>query len=370
MKPVKIFHLLNSFEIGGLEKLVFYFLKQTDFKDIAPVIGVLNGKGELKNEFESLGVPIYDFNLQPGIDLRVPLKIAKVLKKHRIDIVHTHNLGPHFYGSLAALLGRVRLKVHTEHGVTGVERHGSYSKNRYLDRKRDYIVAVSSDVESFLKKNWRPRCNLVTIKNGICLPDSDYEPAKLRQAREMIGAGQDEKIIGHVGRLSDVKDQATLLKAFKILSSSIEDCRLAIIGDGPLLDELKNLAVELDIQSRVTFLGARNDVDLFLSVFDLFVLSSVSEGISVALLEAMARGVSPVVTSVGGNVEVVEDTVNGLLTMPGDAEMLARKAELLLSNNCMREKFGVNAKKTVFERFSLNQMVHNYNKIYHSVFDF
>lgn len=364
MKPIKVLHILNSFEIGGLEKLIYYFLEKTDFNEISPVIGVLNGKGRLRSDFESLGLPIYDFNLQPGLDLRVSLKILKIINRLKIDIVHTHNLGPHFYGSLASILGCVALKVHTEHGVTGIERHGSYRKNRYLDRSKDYIVAVSKDVESFLENYWNPRCNLVTINNGISMSSSKYSDAEKSQARQLIGARPGDKIIGHVGRLSAVKDQKTLLKAFKLLCNRMDNCHLVIIGDGPLSLDLRQLSEELNIKSQVTFLGARNDVDLFLKLFDLFVLSSISEGISVALLEAMASKVTPLVTAVGGNVEVIEDNVNGLLTSPGNADEMASKMEYLLMNDERNKAMSMNAEKTILDKFSMDRMVAQYCQIY------
>ena len=359
---INVLHLINSFEIGGLEKLLYYFVKNLDFFKFNPIIGALNKRGPLKKEFESLGIPVFDFGLRPGVDLRVVPRISRVMKAQCVDILHTHNLGPHFYGSLAAIISGVSFKVHTQHGISDNLSGSNILKHRYLDRKTDFVVAVSPHVETHLRVKWKPRCNVLTILNGIEVEDTDDMTKTSDEYRQMIGAEARDQIVGHVARMSQVKDQFMLLRAFSILYKKHKNCRLVILGDGPMNQSLVKQARSLGIAHRVHFMGERNDVRGFLSVFDVFVLSSVSEGISIALLEAMAQGAVPIVTEVGGNCIVVKDGVNGLLSPPGNENRFAENIRIILESCELRKRLAINAKKTIEEKFSIQKMVENYQQ--------
>lgn len=359
---INVFHLINSFEVGGLEKLLYYFLKNCDFQKFNMMVGGLIDKGPLRHDLESLGLTVFAFGLQPGLDLTVIPRLRNVMQRENVDILHTHNLGPHFYGSIAALTSGVPLKVHTEHGVSGETRAKGLLKHRYLDRRFDYVVAVSPQVETFLRNKWKPRCNIATILNGV---EFGRDMALDKEAfRKLIGARPGDRVIGHVGRISRIKDQSTLLRAFRIIYEKIHDCHLVIVGSGPLYDNLVEEAKSLTISDKVHFMGERHDVPGFLTIFDVFALSSASEGISIALLEAMAYGVVPVVTDVGGNRVVVKNGYNGYVTPVGDEKKLAEKIIFLLDNGGVREELRKNAMVTVQSEFSIRKMVSNYEAIY------
>jgi glycosyltransferase involved in cell wall biosynthesis len=363
-RKIKVFHLINSFEVGGLEKLLYYFLKNMDFNRFFPIVGVLNQKGSLKRDFESLRIPIYGFGLKPGIDFSVIPRILRIMREQKVDVLHTHNLGPHFYGSLAALIAGISLKVHTEHGISASLKGKNILKHRYLDRKRDYVVAVSPLVQDYLKLKWKPRCVLLTILNGIEVNYNNEYLQRKNEYRRIIGAQPEDKIIGQVARISEVKDQSMLLRAFNILYHKHRNYRLLIVGDGPLIQRLVNEAKSLKIENRVHFLGERNDVKDFLSIFDVFALSSTSEGISIALLEAMAQGIVPVVTAVGGNCVVVNHGVNGLLSSPGDEEKFAENISTVLEDDDKKRRLAKNAINIVKSKFNIKKMVESYQSIY------
>lgn len=180
----------------------------------------------------------------------------------------------------------------------------------------------------------------------------------------MLGAGKGDQIIGHVGRLSEIKNQSMLLQAFRLLYDKFGSCHLVIVGDGPLRDQLLKETKSLKIGNRVHFMGERNDVKAFLSIFGVFALTSNSEGISIALLEAMAQGVVPVATGVGGNGVVIKNDFNGLLSPVGDEEQFARNLELILEDNKLKSRLRKNAIDTVISKFSIHNMVRDYQTIY------
>ena len=257
--------------------------------------------------------------------------------------------------SIAALASGVRLKVHTEHGTSGSMRREGLLKHRYLDRKSDYVIAVSPQVEIFLRGRWKPRCKVVTVLNGIELGSA--APGGRETCLKLIGAKPGDQVVGHVGRIAKVKDQSTLLRAFQIVHRRRKNCHLVIVGSGPLCDKLINEAKSLEISERVHFLGERDNVRDFLAIFDVFALSSISEGISIALLEAMAQGVVPVVTGVGGNSVVVRNGQNGFIVPVGNKEVLADRIIHVLENTFDLERVRRNAIDTVRSRFSIKRMV-------------
>jgi glycosyltransferase involved in cell wall biosynthesis len=360
-KP-KILMLLNSFEIGGAEKLLVYFIKslQHNFKNIQ--IAVLENKGQLKNEFERLNIPIYNLHYKgKGNDFSLILKLIAILKKENIDILHTHNIGPHFYGSLASLIANTSFKVHTQHGIPVNFNLKSKMKHRFLDKKSDVLIAVSDDVNQYLQNKWRPKSRLLTIHNGIA-------KIKITKAKndilEELNIPNNSKIIGHVGRLSKVKNQELLLIIFAKLKREYNDIYLVIVGDGPLMNSLKKQAESLRIKDKVRMLGPRNDIPDILQIFDIFIMPSLSEGISIALLEAMSLSIPPVVSNVGGNLEVINNNINGFLANLDKTDEFISIIKKILNSNPLSEEIGYQASKTIEHNFSIKTMTEKYIEIY------
>jgi glycosyltransferase involved in cell wall biosynthesis len=358
---IKIAHLVLNLDLGGLEKLVVSFLGSLNRDEFDLTLGCLEGPGELAPEVEKMGIEITTFGRREGLDLKLVRPISGWLRRHKADILHTHNAAAHFYGSLAAKAARTKAVVHTKHGRDWPDKPRKVLLNRISSFLTTRIVTVSRNAFDVARDIERvPVRKISIIHNGI---DTDlYRPASRpgRFADESAG----KRLIGTVARLSPEKDQRTMIEAFDILARRIDDVRLVLAGDGPSRRELEALAASLPSRDRIDFLGAVGDVPALLRSLDVFLLTSTTEGIPLALLEAGASEVPAVVTDVGGNGEVVVDGETGFLVEPGDPAAVAEKTAMLLEDETLRADLGRKARARILEHFSLRGMTAEYETLY------
>lgn len=355
---LKILHLVISFETGGLERFVIDLIAANNNKFDQSVV-CLEHPGELavqcKVEVASLNMPI-------GLHLSVAWDLARIVREKKIDIIHTHNEKAQLYGGLAGLLSKVPV-VHTKHGKNNLDWR-SVTRNNIAARLCRKIVAVSRDAALECVRDEKiPADKVLTILNGV---DTErYFPGTNKQElKKNLGFGKETLVIGIVARLAQVKDHATLLKACKILFESNHSLKLLVVGDGQLRGNLEQLAQSLGIIKQVDFTGMREDIPNLMRAMDVFVLSSVSEGISLTLLEAMACCLPVVATEVGGNPEVVVDGVTGFLVPSQQPEVLASKLSTLIIDPELRKKMGAAGQQRVLDCFSLSTTAEKYRDMY------
>ncbi len=371
--PIRILHLLNTLEMGGAEQVVLNLAQHIDREMFQMQVCGLGGEGPLAEEFRRLGVRVHAMHRRPGIDLRLALHLARLLRRERIGVVHTHNAAPWLYGGVAAKLacllprsGRqagARL-IHTEHSNLFPHQRRLMAAERWLARVTDVIIADSEKVKRHLvERQGIPEADVRTVVNGVDVGRfvDGAAPAEARQALGLNGA---RPVIGTVGRLVPVKDHRTLLEAFRRVVDAHPASSLVMVGDGPLRGELVHLAGTLGIGERVRFLGERQDIPALLRAFDLFVLSSISEGMPLTVLEAMAAGLPVVATRVGGVSEAVVDQHTGWLVSPRNPHEMAEAMLALLADPPRRVALGAEAQQRVRERFDLHRMVDAYESAY------
>jgi sugar transferase (PEP-CTERM/EpsH1 system associated) len=265
--------------------------------------------------------------------------------------------------------------VHSEHGWDVDNLDGKKWKPALLRRIHsplvDRYVTVSKDLEHYLiaRVGVRPS-RICQVYNGV---DTErFKPGSGTRDELMPAGFADEgtMVIGTVGRLQPIKDQATLIRAFAALVKEYPDIgvktRLAVVGDGPLSADLHALAEQLGVSQQIWFAGDVRNVPDVLRSFDLFVLPSLSEGISNTILEAMATGLPVLASAVGGNVELIDDGRTGRFFQAGDADYLMHLLAAYESNVTMRRTHGKTARRVALERFSLATMVRNYQTLYES----
>lgn len=297
-------------------------------------------------------------------DLATLCDLARLMRERRVAILHTHEFYMNTVGLIASKLTGIPL-VATIHGKNYyAERLMRRLAYRFLGKFADQIVAVSEDVKSFLANHVGiPMNRIRVVPNGIPVGEEPHHEGLLT-LRKSLGLDQHTYVVGTVGSLYPVKGHKYLIDAAVAVVHRFPDVVFLVVGRGGLRQELEAQAQHLGVASHIRFLGHREDVTDLLGLFDVFVLPSLSEGMPLALLEAMAAGVPAVATRVGGVGEVVEDGKTGLLVPPEDGFALAESIVKLLEDRTLARRMGNCAQEAVDRHFSLEKMVRAYREIY------
>lgn len=351
--PITIAHVVTCLQIGGLERVVVNLAQGFAGHPYRLLVVCLEQGGPFVAEVEKLGGRVLVFGKQPGMSWSTIRRLAQLFRQEHVQIVHTHNPAPHFHGVLAAVLAGVRVRVHTKHGRNSPDIKRRVLLYRVLSWFTNAVVTVSD------------------AARDIALHVEKVNPAKVHRiwngidpARYVPASPSHTPVIGTVARLCSDKDQATMLQAFALVLKQVPAARLAIVGDGPLRDDLHAEARRLGITGQVDFRGARDDIPALLPGFTLFTLSSITEGIPMAVLEAMACGVPIVATDVGGCRQIVQPPECGLIVPPRDPAALANAYLELLRDPSRREKMGEAGRQRVIRHFSLETMTREYANLY------
>jgi glycosyltransferase involved in cell wall biosynthesis len=312
------------------------------------------------------GLATVDFRM-PGLNgwvwLRFFFRLCWVIYRRRVDLIHVNSYVPGNYARLAAALMQVPIIIDHWHGFTRFNGKRRLIC-RVLGRFTDLSIAVSQGVKDYLVQEiGLDPAKIRVVPNGVDIAAMDAARPGDAVRRE-LGLPEGLAVIGLVGRLDHWgKGHKELFTAMAGLKERYPIHAL-IIGDGRRMDEVRGLAASLGLGGEVHFLGPRQDVPDLLNAMDIFVLPSYSEGVSLALLEAMAAGKPVIATAVGGTPEVVTDGVTGLLIPPRDAGALAGALERLLADPAFAQHLGANARAHVRDHFSLDRLGREINAIY------
>ncbi len=360
-------HVLHRLDRAGTEVLA---------ADLARKLGdryrfvflCLDGIGSLGEELAAEGFPVVDLGRRSGLDRTAARRIRGEVKKHGIGLLHAHQYTPFFYAALSRGLGSAPPILFTEHGrhYPDERKFKRVLANRWLLKPGDRVTAVGRFVAEALTKNEGIQAGRVrVIRNGID-PD-DFPPADAKSraaARGSLGVDVDTPVVMQVARFHKVKDHRTAVHAFAKVVEQFFGARLCLIGEGPERTAIEALSRELGLLEHVQFLGVRDDIAELLPGADVFMLSSVSEGVSVTLLEAMSTGLAIAATDVGGNGEVVEHEETGLLSPRGDAQALGHNIITLLTDDDKRRAMGVAGRARLLEAFTQERMHGAYAEVY------
>jgi glycosyltransferase involved in cell wall biosynthesis len=311
----------------------------------------LGTRGVLAGDVEECGIPVTALGQPAGLRPGLFVRLARWFHHERIDVVHTHDQRPLIYGAGAARLARVPRVVHTLHGQ-GLALSGRQTRLvNLMAGLTDRFVCVSHDAARRAVGQGVCSSRVGVVWNGI-------DTTRFRFAPSPHGP------VVAVGRLQPEKDHETLLRAAVLVAERDPAFRLDIAGDGPCMAALQRLRAELGLAATVRFLGQVQDVPALLERSGLFVLPSLSEGVSLTLLEAMASGVAVIATRVGGNAEVVEDGTTGVLVQPRDPGALAATILRLRRDGARRRRLIDAARERVERVFDVRRMVADYEEEY------
>ncbi|MGH9387908.1 MAG: glycosyltransferase [Vicinamibacterales bacterium] len=351
-----------SLNPGGTERLVVELAARLN-RDLPTMICCLDESGSWAREVEERGVQVRSLGRAPGFSPALGLAVARVARQHGAGVIHAHHYSPFVYSCLARLrLPKTQL-VFTEHGrlADTLPSRKRRAVNRVLAMFPRRVFTVSEDLKQHLVAEGFSPDAVSVIYNGIAvgpLPD-----AKARSStRRELGVQEDQFLIGTIGRLDPVKDFGTLIEATMRLPAATKPL-LCLIGDGPERTRLEALAGPQPVESRVRFLGHRDDARKWLAACDVYVNSSVSEGISLTILEGMAAGLPVVATRVGGTPEIVDESC-GRLVPPRDPSALSDALLVLAQRRDLRAELGGGARRCVEHRFTLERMVGEYREAY------
>ena len=327
------------------------------------VITFMSG-GTLVAELRNSGVTVIELGLKNKFDWKAMIRLSSLWRADRPDLVHTHLYHAGIIGRIVAKVMGIRTVVVHQHGA---ERARSTVRSR-IDRLTSplvsrYVVTCRAVADLLQQREGISGMKIVIIYNGIeCLEPISPKPDKSHQER----LSSIPTIIS-VGRLSPEKGHNTLLEAMALLHTHQTQARLVLVGEGGSQIFLTERIKELNLNGFVHMLGTRRDVAELLANADIFALPSDWEGVSIALLEAMAAGLPVVATAVGGTPEVVIDGINGLLVPPHDPEALAGALSRLLIDPDLRQHIGETGRQSVRERFNIQHTVHQTQALYESL---
>ena len=364
-RPPLVVHVLHSFGTGGLENGLVNLINRTPDHRYRHAILCLTRSGSFERRLKP-GVEVVELHAPPGHSFGLYLRIFKALRALRPALVHTRNLSA-LEAQIPAFFAGVR-RAHGEHGRDVFDLHGKNRKYNLLRKAIRPLVgcytAVSQDLARWLVETLGVSPHkVVQIYNGV--DQERFCPGPARPELAPAGFLDDNPlVVGTVGRLAAVKDQATLIRAFARLPQSPRPWRLVLVGDGPQRGALEQLAAELGVEERCWFAGDRDDIPELLRLFDLFVLPSLGEGISNTILEAMATGLPVVATRVGGNPELVVEGRTGRLVPVSDPEALAAALAELGADGDRRRAMGEAALERVRSRFHWDRTVAAYLEVY------
>jgi len=359
--------VLHAMSVGGAEVLAQQFA-QVSSGVVRTVFACLDDLGELGEQLRASGVTVEVLGRRPGFDWRLTRRLRRFYKDHDVSVVHAHQYGPFFYAAMARLPGRQPPIIFTEHGrdYPDYRRPKRVLANRFLLSRHDRVVAVGEQVKQALITNEGiAKDRIEVIYNGIPLQHfAAAAPDKRQQARAALGLADGTFAIVQVARLNPLKDHQTAIAMMSRLVRQHPDARLLLVGEGEQRQAIETTIRQTQLDQVITLYGNRSDVISFLQAADAFLLTSVSEGIPLTLIEAMAAGVPCVATRVGGIPEVIVDGQSGLLAAAGAADNLADSLSRLIRDRRYRHELAQQGQARAHAKFGHTAMHARYHSLY------
>jgi sugar transferase (PEP-CTERM/EpsH1 system associated) len=364
-------HIMHRFDTGGLENGVVNLINHMPEDAYRHAVIALTEITDFKKRIQRPDVQFIALNKRPGHLLWIYPQLYRLLRRLQPSIIHTRNLAA-LEAAVPAWAAQIPARIHGEHGRDVGDLDGSSKKYQWIRRFYSpfvkHYIALSKDLAHYLTQAIGINEKRVTqIYNGV--DSTRFHPAALRQ--NISGSPFNNAVhwlVGTVGRMQSVKDQTNLAKAFvkalQIAPELRDRLRLIMIGDGPLRHESLTILQTAGFADLAWLPGERNDMPEIMQGLDCFVLPSLGEGISNTILEAMASGLPIIATAVGGNVELVEEGLNGHLVPAANPASLAEAIVDLARHPKLAKTMGQQSRRLVEERYSMAAMVSSYQRLY------
>ena len=374
----KILYLITQSELGGAQRYIFDLASNLKEElDVSIAFGEQGDEGVLaeklkQNDINYYSIPHLKRAISPWQDLLAIFAIRKLIKKIKPNIIHLNSSKISILGSLASIFSKSKI-IYTAHGWVFNEPLSKFKKSFYLHAEKftakfkNKIICVSVfDHKAALENKIAPKEKLITIHNGIekiHIQTKDLARALLSKSINQQ-LNNDETIIGSVGNLYKTKGFEYFIKAIKILVDNKINIKAVIIGEGREREELEDWIDQLYLKNHVILPGRIDKVAELLPALDVYICSSVKEGLSYTVIEAMMASLPIVATHVGGNPELITDSQEGLLVKAADPEKLAQTIIKLINNPELSNNLAKNAKAKAEKEFTLEKMVNKTKGLY------
>jgi glycosyltransferase involved in cell wall biosynthesis len=363
-RPV-VMQCIYSLERGGAQQVVVDLVTHLDRARFQPKVCSITDVAPRKGELEALDVPTFVQGKRPGSlfsGLATVFHLARFFRRERVAILHTHGFAGNVWSRLAGVLAGVPVLIHTDHNVE-IKRRRVLALERFLLGRTHAVTAISEEATRNFLRNTGARPDKVrTIRNGFDL--SRMEPCRAGPPPADLPIDPGRRTVVLIGRLVEIKGHRFLLEAAAQICRQRHDVQFLLVGDGPLRGFLEQLVQEKGLEEFVRFAGVRSDVPAFLRHMDAFVLPSLTEGLPITLLEAIASDLPVVASRVGGIPEVLEHGVTGLLVSPGNVDELRDAILAVLDSPEEAASRCRAAAERVRTEFDILQMVHAYENLY------
>jgi glycosyltransferase involved in cell wall biosynthesis len=366
-KRINVLYVIDTAGPGGAESVFMDLIIIMNRKNIRPIV-IIKSEGWLSTELIRNNIKPYIIPSDGSFNLMYLLKLIRVIKKERIQLIHSHLFGANVYSSVAGLLTKIPV-ISTFHGANDISPDERLLKVKelILNYGSNKIVAVSQSLlTELLARINLNKYKIEVIYNGV--DTVKYNTNKKIKLKKEYGLDNKGFLLGALGNVRKDKSYDVLLEAAHLLSKSDLKFKILVAGDTKLdqglYANLVSKQVEYGLEDKVEFIGFCDQVIDFLSNLDLFVLSSSSEGFSIATIEAMATGIPVLSTRCGGPEEIIQDGIDGYLVEKNSPAALARKITDCLNDSSNLKLVAIKAKRKVKENFALELMIDNYLNLY------
>ena len=376
MHKIKIIHIQILPVLSGVQKAMLDILIRLN-PDIYDPFVICNSEGELtkelrKQEISYLIIPELRREINPYFDLRAFVKLFRLFKREKYDIVHTHSSKPGILGRFAAKAAGIKHIVHTVQGFAFHEHSARWHLLffGFLEKLAGYatdkvIFVNQKDKKLALRLKLIAPEKIVLIRNGVDLSCFENKNGKFDKST-LPGVGAQDRLVCMVARLWKQKAPEYFIKAVPLILDKFPRTKFLVIGDGPLKDALLALTKSLQVDRSVQFLGWRSDVNQILRVIDVFVLPSLWEGLPLSILEAMAASKPVVASDIKGNNELVEHGETGFLFPPRNHQQISDYVSKLLRDPGLAQTMGYNGYKRVKQTYDINIIAKKIDYLYKS----
>lgn len=359
---IKVCYIIGQLAIGGAEKQLYELVKGIDKKIFLPIVISLSQNGFWSIEIQKLGIEVIELERRKNKEIKRLLHLIKLLWQIKPDIVHTYLFSANSYGRVAAILNKSPVIISSERNLPEIGKDKT-TYQVYIDKVlsffSDAIICNSKIAADVLVKVHKyDKKKIFIVHNGISIVSSNISYKE-----------KHEFIIGTVCRLSPQKNLKMFLNMAKSLTYYKNNLKFMIVGDGPMKQELVDYSIKLGIGDKVNFCGEQKNIHTFLEKMNLFVLTSLYEGLSNSIMEAMLYGIPVVATDVGGNRELISDGETGFLCPPDDIDDLVKKVMYIIDNPQEAQRIGENGRNKIINEFSSNMMVKKTESIYLRLLD-